>query len=106
MSTQLPAGVVAITPDGAECPPKTLGLYRDYNRKGPGYGIGAGYDVDLAQLPLPGGGNMAKNVSAWWNRTDSNAILIGRTERVLKAGERLEEPSDSNDTVVRVTWEE
>lgn len=104
MSTQLPPGVVQITPDGAPCPPKTLGLYRHYNCQGTGYGIGAGFEVDLSQLPLPGGGSMSKNVSSWVNLTDSDAKLIGKGERILKAGEKLEEPAGYNDTVERIDW--
>ncbi|MEU3777188.1 hypothetical protein AB0F11_29095 [Streptomyces sp. NPDC032472] len=104
MSTNLPPGVVQILPEGASCPPKTLGLYRDYNCQGPGYGIGAGFNVDLSQLPLPGGGSMSKNVSSWVNLTDSDVKLIGKGERILKAGEKLEEPAGYNDTVERVAW--
>ncbi|MBT2481835.1 hypothetical protein [Streptomyces sp. ISL-94] len=104
MSAQLPGGVVRITPDGGQCPPKTLGLYRDINCQGPAYGIGAGYSVDLRQLPLPNGGSMFKNVSSWVNLTDSDAKLIGKGERILKAGEKLEESSGYNDTVERVEW--
>lgn len=103
MSTQLPPGVVQILPEGAPCPPKTLGLYRDYSCQGPGYGIGAGFNVDLTELPLPGG-SMFKNVSSWVNLTDSDVKLIGKGERILKAGEKLEEPAGYNDTVERVAW--
>ncbi|MFD7629377.1 hypothetical protein ACFV7Q_25690 [Streptomyces sp. NPDC059851] len=103
---KLPPGVVEIQPEGAPCPPKTLGLYRDYNCQGPGYGIGAGYPVDLSMLPLPNGGSMSKNVSSWVNLTDSNARLIGAGgPRTLKAGEKLEEPAHFNDTVTAVEWE-
>ncbi|OEJ22318.1 hypothetical protein [Streptomyces subrutilus] len=81
MSTQLPPGVVQILPEGAPCPPKTLALYRDYSCQGPGYGIGAGFNVDLTELPLPAGGSMSKNVSSWVNLTDGDAKLIGKGER-------------------------
>lgn len=104
MSMQLPPGVVQILPEGAPCPPGTLGLYRDYNCQGPGYGIGAGFNVDLSLLPLPGGGSMSKNVSSWVNLTASDAKLIGKDVRILKAGAKLEEPADHNDTVERVEW--
>lgn len=101
----LPDGVVRITPDGADCPPKTLGLYLHYSRQGTGYGIGAGYPVDLSQLPLPGGGSMSKNVSSWVNLTDSDAKLIGKGgPRTLRKGEKLEEPAEFNDTVTAVEW--
>ncbi|MCX4629340.1 MULTISPECIES: hypothetical protein [unclassified Streptomyces] len=102
--SQLPPGVVQILPEGSPCPPKTLGLYQHYSCQGPGYGIGAGFDVDLAQLPIPGGGSMSKNVSSWVNLTDSDVKLIGKGERILKAGEKLEEPSGYNDTVQRIAW--
>ncbi|MCJ1678763.1 hypothetical protein MTF65_15690 [Streptomyces sp. APSN-46.1] len=105
MSANLPGGVVQILPDGADCPPKTLGLYRHYNRQGTGYGIGAGYNVDLSQLPMPDGGSMSKNVSSWVNLTDSDAKLIGKGVRILKAGAKLEEPAEYNDTVLRVEWD-
>lgn len=104
MTTQLPPGVVRITPDGAPCPPGTLGLYQHYNCQGTGYGIGAGYTVDLSQLPLPGGGSMSKNVSSWVNNTASDAELIGKGTRTLKAGTKLEEPAEYNDTVEKVGW--
>ena len=70
MAEELPPGVVKLG-DGENCPPGTFCLYRDYQRKGPAYGIGAGYDVDLSKL------NMSKTVSSWVNNTQSNALLIG-----------------------------
>ncbi|GAA2482931.1 hypothetical protein ACFW9F_26865 [Streptomyces sp. NPDC059506] len=100
--TQLPPGVVEIT--GSECPPGTLGMWRDYRRQGPAYGVGAGYDVDLSRLPV-GSSSMARNVSSWVNMTQSDAKLISRTKtRVLRAGESMEEPSQENDTVERIEW--
>lgn len=106
MSTsRLPNGVVEIKPEGSPCPPKTLGLWRHYNCGGEGYGIGAGFEVDLSQLPISGG-NMSKNVSSWVNNTDSNAKLISKSgTRILRAGDKLEEPKEHNDTVERVAWE-
>ncbi|MFG2880687.1 peptidase inhibitor family I36 protein [Streptomyces sp. NPDC048337] len=103
----LPPGVVVISPpEGSPCPEKTLGLWRHYNQGGEGYGIGAGHKVDLSLLPLPNGDSMSKNVSSWENRTDSNAKLISKNAtRILKAGDKLEEPKEHNDTVERVEWE-
>ncbi|MEE1753543.1 hypothetical protein [Streptomyces sp. SP18CS02] len=102
----LPNGVVVISPpEGAPCPPQTLGLWRHYNCGGEAYGIGAGHNVDLSRLPLPGGGSMARNVSSWVNLTDTDAKLISRSgTRILPAGEKLEEPKEHNDTVERVEW--
>ena len=100
--TRLPAGVVVI--EGSECPPGTLGLWKHYGRKGPAYGIGAGYMVALSELPADGG-SMTKNVSSWVNKTQSDAKLIGtKGTRTLKAGQSLEEPAEHNDTVERVEW--
>lgn len=61
----LPPGVVKLD-DAEGCPPGTLCLYRDYNRQGPAYGIGAGYKVDLKALPM-GDDTAANNVSSWVN---------------------------------------
>ncbi|WP_331738035.1 peptidase inhibitor family I36 protein [Streptomyces sp. NBC_01276] len=108
-NTGLPNGVVVVSPpEGSPCPPKTLGLWRHYNCGGEAYGIGAGHPVDLKLLPLPNGGSMHKNVSSWVNNTDSNAKLIsknGTLTRILRAGDKLEEPKEHNDTVERVEWE-
>ncbi|MFE2143854.1 peptidase inhibitor family I36 protein [Streptomyces sp. NPDC059456] len=105
-TTGLPPGVVEITPEGSPCPPKTLGLWRHYNCGGEGYGIGAGFDVDLSLLPLHDGGSMTKNVSSWVNNTDSDAKLISKSgTRILRAGDKLEEPKQHNDTVEQVSWE-
>nr|WP_246042250.1 hypothetical protein [Streptomyces globosus] len=103
----LPAGVVIISPpEGAPCPQMTLGLWRHYNRAGEAYGIGPGYKVDLGLLPLPGGDTMSKNVSSWFNNTDTDAKLISKKgTRILKAGEKLEEPAEHNDTVERIEWQ-
>ncbi|MFE3492743.1 hypothetical protein ACFXOS_06470 [Streptomyces sp. NPDC059175] len=105
MTTQekrLPAGVVVI--EGSECPPATLGLWKHYGRKGPAYGIGAGYMVALSELPADGG-SMTRNVSSWVNLTQSDAKLISsKGTRVLKAGESLEEPAEHNDTAERIEW--
>lgn len=62
--------------EGSECPPGTLGLWKHYGRKGPAYGIGAGYTVALSELPGDGG-SMTKNVSSWVSQTQSDAKLIG-----------------------------
>lgn len=101
---ELPPGVVKLN-DGEPCPPVTLCLYRDYGRKGPAYGIGAGYDVELKDLPIPGG-SMAKNVSSWVNNTHGVAFLIafGRPTRPLPPGQSLEEPPNFNDSVDVVAW--
>ncbi|WP_326756735.1 hypothetical protein OH738_01150 [Streptomyces hirsutus] len=100
--TRLPAGVVMI--EDSECPPATLGLWKHYGRKGPAYGIGAGYTVSLSELPADGG-SMTKNVSSWVNKTQSDAKLVSsKGTRILKAGESMEEPADHNDTVERVEW--
>ncbi|GAA2990796.1 hypothetical protein Sfulv_00690 [Streptomyces fulvorobeus] len=100
----LPNGVVVIS--NSECPPRTLGLWKDRGRKGRAYGIGAGYPVDLSKLPTDDGDSMARNVSSWVNRTESDAKLVGSKGicRVLKAGEPLEESNDHNDTVEWVKW--
>ncbi|NUT08962.1 MAG: hypothetical protein HOQ38_00700 [Nonomuraea sp.] len=105
----LPPGVVALGP-GEPCPSATLCLYRDYDRSGPAYGIGAGYDVDLDDLPMPGGvggPSAANNVSSWVNDTSHPALLIDRDEprgRPLFPGQPLEEPPYTNDTVDEVRW--
>lgn len=104
----LPPGVVALG-DGEPCPPGTLCLYRDYGRQGPAYGIGAGYSVDLRELPMAGrGGTAADNVSSWVNNTGSPALLVdesgGGRFRPLFPGQELEEPLELNDSVDRVHW--
>ncbi|SEG67271.1 hypothetical protein SAMN04489712_108270 [Thermomonospora echinospora] len=101
----LPAGVVKLN-DGEGCPSMTLCLYRDYDRRGPAYGIGAGYTVDLSQLPM-GSGTAANNISSWVNMTRYTAALIDRDKnriRLLLPGESLEEPMSSNDSVDEVSW--
>ncbi|MFF9569118.1 peptidase inhibitor family I36 protein [Streptomyces sp. NPDC014685] len=105
----LPPGVVALN-DGEPCPPATLCLYRDYNNRGPAYGIGAGYDVDLRDLPMQGGvhGPTAANeVSSWVNNTHDLATLAdleGHQLRPLFPGQSLQEPATENDTVDFVHW--
>lgn len=103
---ELPPGVVKI--DEGSCPPGTLCVWRDVNRKGPGYGIGAGYNVDLSQLPIEGGvggtNTMAKNASSWHNRTESTAKLIGIDTRELNPDDSIEEDAQHNDTVEEVEW--
>ncbi|MGW2307736.1 peptidase inhibitor family I36 protein [Actinomadura luteofluorescens] len=101
----LPPGVVKLN-DAEGCPPATLCLYQHYNRRGPAYGIGAGYRVDLTDLPM-GDGTAADNVSSWVNNTHSMAVLIDANEgkaRPLYAGQPLEEPPSDNDTVDLVDW--
>jgi hypothetical protein len=100
--TKLPPGVVEIT--GSECPPMTLGLWKHYGHTGPAYGIGPDYTVELSRLPADGG-SMSRHVSSWVNNTDRDAQLIGtKGTRTLKAGQRLEEPTEYNDTVERIAW--
>ncbi|MFF4084759.1 peptidase inhibitor family I36 protein [Streptomyces sp. NPDC001777] len=105
----LPAGVVKLN-DGEPCPPFTLCLYRDYNNRGPAYGIGEGYNVDLRDLPMPGGvhGSTAANeVSSWVNNTRGLATLVdleGERLRPLFPGRSLQEPAETNDTVDIVHW--
>ncbi|TDD23107.1 peptidase inhibitor family I36 protein [Nonomuraea diastatica] len=105
----LPPGVIHLGPV-EPCPPATLCLYRDYGRNGPAYGIGAGYDVDLRALPMPGGvggPSAADNASSWVNATGSVALLIDRDgglPRPLFPGRSLEEPPASNDSVDVVAW--
>ncbi|MGW0733118.1 peptidase inhibitor family I36 protein [Streptomyces sp. NPDC002851] len=104
----LPPGVIQLH-DGEPCPPATLCLYRDYGNQGPAYGIGAGYDVNLNDLPM-GGGNgytAANNVSSWVNNTESPALLIdddGQTVRPLHPHQWLQEPPPYNDSVDLVVW--
>ncbi|MFG2908638.1 hypothetical protein ACGF13_26665 [Kitasatospora sp. NPDC048286] len=104
---QLPPGVVKLT-DGETAPPKTLAIYRDSNRKGPAYGIGAGFAVNLSDLPMDGHNgtkSASKNISSWVNNTDSDAVLIDDTgKRTLQANSTLEESSATNDSVTRVEW--
>ncbi|MEU7424633.1 peptidase inhibitor family I36 protein [Streptomyces sp. NPDC040750] len=108
VAKRLPPGVIPLG-DGEPCPVFTLCLYRDYGFRGPAYGIGAGYDVDLRALPMPGSGGptAANNVSSWVNHTRSDALLVDRDRdeiRPLFPGQRLEEPPGHNDTVDLVLW--
>ncbi|MEV4001697.1 peptidase inhibitor family I36 protein [Actinomadura sp. NPDC049753] len=101
----LPPGVVKLN-DAEGCPPVTLCLYRDYNRQGPAYGIGAGYRVDLKDLPM-GDDTAANNVSSWVNNAHGLAVLIDEANgkaRPLYPGQPLEEPPSDNDTVDLVDW--
>ncbi|MEV0668295.1 peptidase inhibitor family I36 protein [Actinomadura luteofluorescens] len=101
----LPPGVIKLN-DAEGCPPVTLCLYQHYKRQGPAYGIGAGYRVDLNDLPM-GNGTAADNVSSWVNNTHSVAVLIDANEgkaRPLYPGRPLEEPPSDNDTVDLVDW--
>ena len=103
----LPPGVVQLG-DGEPCPPATLCLYRDYGNTGPAYGIGAGYNVNLNDLPMSGGaaGTAADNVSSWVNNTGSVGLLIDEDgpSRPLFPGQQLQEPPEYNDTVDLVVW--
>ncbi|MES9504937.1 peptidase inhibitor family I36 protein [Streptomyces sp. NPDC000609] len=105
----LPPGVIKLQ-DSEPCPPATLCLYRDYNNRGPAYGIGAGYHVDLRDLPMSGGvhGPTAANeVSSWVNNTRDIAVLIDidtETARPLYPFQSLQEPPRTNDTVDVVRW--
>lgn len=105
----LPPGVVQLN-DGDPCPPATLCLYRDYGHRGPAYGIGAGYQVDLSMLPMSGGvhGSTAANeVSSWVNNTGSDAMLFtlgSRQVRPLFPGQSLQETPATNDTVDFIAW--
>lgn len=101
----LPPGVIELE-DAEGCPPATLCLYQHYKRQGPAYGIGAGYKVDLNDLPM-GDGTAANNVSSWVNNTHSVAVLIDSDDdktRPLYPGQPLEEPQTDNDTVDLVDW--
>ncbi|MFI0372240.1 peptidase inhibitor family I36 protein [Actinomadura sp. 1N219] len=101
----LPPGVIKLN-DSERCPMATLCLYQHYNRRGPAYGIGAGYQVDLRELPM-NGGTAANNVSSWVNNTDTLAVLIDEdtgTARPLFPRQQLEEPPPYNDTVDQVDW--
>ncbi|GAB2783194.1 peptidase inhibitor family I36 protein [Streptomyces daliensis] len=103
----LPPGVVKLN-DGEPCPSATLCLYRDYGNQGPAYGIGAGYNVDLKQLPMEGGNgsSAANNVSSWVNNTGSVGLLIDEDgpTRPLFPSQQLQEPPQFNDTVDLVAW--
>lgn len=104
----LPPGVIKLQ-DGEPCPPATLCLYRDYGNAGPAYGIGAGFNVDLRNLPMLGSGGptAANNVSSWVNHTASSAVLVdieSQQLRPLSPGQELQEPPLSNDTVDAVGW--
>lgn len=107
-AAHLPPGVIKLN-DSEPCPIGTLCLYRDYNFSGPAYGIGAGYEVDLRELPMEGapGGSAADNVSSWVNYTGTPAFLydndMGLT-RPLFLNQRLQEQPNTNDTVDRVFW--
>lgn len=107
---RLPPGVIALI-DGEQCPPATLCAYRAYNFKDNTYGIGAGYHVELSDLPATaqgaGGPNMANNVSSWINNTAYPAFLIDTDRhfiREMPAGESMQEPLQYNDTVDVVAW--
>ncbi|MEU9318030.1 peptidase inhibitor family I36 protein [Streptomyces sp. NPDC048295] len=108
-ASHLPPGVIKLQ-DGEPCPPATLCLYRDYNNRGPAYGVGAGYDVDLRALPMSGGANgptAANEVSSWVNNTSHVTILIDRDKeqfRPLFPHESLQEPRATNDTVDFIAW--
>ncbi|MET9658930.1 peptidase inhibitor family I36 protein [Streptomyces sp. NPDC006510] len=105
----LPPGVVQLL-DGEPCPPATLCLYRDYGNQGPAYGIGAGYHVDLRDLPMSGGVNgptAANEASSWVNNTDHLALLVDMDKaaiRLLFPHQFLQEPPQTNDTVDMVHW--
>ncbi|MFE6663287.1 peptidase inhibitor family I36 protein [Streptomyces sp. NPDC057697] len=105
----LPPGVVKLQ-DNEACPPATLCLYRDYNNRGPAYGVGAGYDVNLHELPMSGGvhgSSAADEVSSWVNNTSHLAILIDRDKdefRPLYPHSSLQEPPQTNDTVDFIAW--
>ncbi|GAB2941808.1 peptidase inhibitor family I36 protein [Nonomuraea fastidiosa] len=105
----LPKGVFRLA-DGQPCPRATLCLYRDYNRSGPAYGVRAGSDVDLFDLPMPGGvggPTAANNVSSWVNRTGSTAVLVDLRRlriRLLFPWQSIEEPPGDNDTVDFLRW--
>ncbi|MFG1694270.1 peptidase inhibitor family I36 protein [Nonomuraea sp. NPDC049309] len=106
----LPEGVFRLA-NGQPCPWATLCLYRDYNRSGPAYGVRAGFDVDLFDLPMPGGvggsSTAANNISSWVNRTGSTAVLVDLRRiriRLLLPGRSLEEPPGDNDTVDFLRW--
>jgi Peptidase inhibitor family I36 len=103
----LPGGVVKINP-GEECPPKSLCLYRDGQFTGPGYAVGAGYPVDLNDLPCDNcnfGPTMAGNVSSWYNRTDSTAELIDKDNKQtsLPPGEKIDR-GPTEDKIVKIAW--
>ncbi|MFD7868611.1 peptidase inhibitor family I36 protein [Streptomyces sp. NPDC059783] len=101
----LPPGVVPLN-DSEPCPSATLCLYRDYGNRGPAYGIGAGYNVNLRDLPMAGGGTAADNVSSWVNNTDSVALLLDENgpARPVFPGQHLQEPPELNDSVDLVVW--
>ncbi|MEV8453859.1 peptidase inhibitor family I36 protein [Streptomyces sp. NPDC052095] len=105
----LPPGVVKLQ-DSEPCPPATLCLYRDYNNRGPAYGVGAGYPVDLRELPMSGGvhgPSAANEISSWVNHTGHLALLIDTdsdTIRPLFPHQSLQEPPQTNDTVDIVGW--
>ncbi|MCX4729908.1 peptidase inhibitor family I36 protein [Streptomyces sp. NBC_01363] len=105
----LPPGVVELQ-DSEPCPPATLCLYRDYNNRGPAYGIGAGHHVDLRDLPMSGGVNgptAADEVSSWVNNTNHLAVLIDTDEETIRPlfpQQSLQEPPQTNDTVDIVRW--
>jgi hypothetical protein len=102
----LPAGVIKLS-DGETCPTATLCLYRDYGRSGPAYGIGAGYTVDLSELPM-GVRTAANNISSWANQTQHTAVLVDHDDsrtRPLTSGQSMEEPMGNNDSVDEISWQ-
>lgn len=104
----LPPGVVQLN-NSEPCPLHTLCLYRDYGNQGPAYGIGAGHNVNLNDLPMAGGPNStaANNVSSWVNNTERPAVLIdenGPVVRLLHPRQSLQEPPQLNDSVDLVVW--
>jgi hypothetical protein len=101
----LPPGVSQLQ-DSQVCPMASLCLYRDYNRQGPAYAVGAGYSVTLRDLPM-GNQTAANNVSSWVNNTGSMAVLVDEgaaQARSLDARQSLEESPASNDTVDLIQW--
>ncbi|SFY10687.1 peptidase inhibitor family I36 protein [Streptomyces atratus] len=108
-ASHLPPGVIKLQ-DSEPCPSATLCLYRDYNNRGPAYGVGAGYDVNLYDLPMSGGVNgpsAADEASSWVNNASHLAILIDRDNdqfRPLFPHQSLQEPPATNDSVDFIAW--